>query len=264
MTTIIFIIISFFYSISALADHQMAVINKSTTERNKIPKFNVEVKYPQINSRLDSNSQRDFNTLVKKTVETNISNFKTTVRENEKYPLPSKIKANGNFLKINYMVAQLGPRIISLRYVIDTYYTGAAHPDRKYEAINYDLISNKQIFLPDFFKTNSKYLRTISTYSEKQLRSKLKKDFFKQGVSPKLKNFTVWNITHKGLKFTFDSSQVAPHSYGAQEVVIPYSIIKNEISSQYAEMRGTELYRSAKTWNATNGTPKQSSNMKKI
>jgi hypothetical protein len=238
MTTIIFIIISFFYSISALADQQMAVINKSTTERSKIPKFNIEVKYPHINSRLNSNSQRDFNTLAKKLVKTNISNFKTIVHENEKYPLPSKIKANENFLKINYMVTQLGPRIISLRYAIDTYYTGAARPDRKYETVNYDLILNKQIFLPDFFKTNSKYLRTIATYSEKQLRSKLKKDFFKQGISPKLKNFTVWNITHKGVKFTFDSTQVAPSVYGAQEVVIPYSIIKNEISSQYADTRG--------------------------
>lgn len=198
------------------------------------PKYSVTINYPQITAPQLTPAEKKFNDLMKERIDKSIENFKQTVKENEKYPVPSEIKANGSSITIDYQLSMINKSFISVRYGIDTYFAGAAHPTHTYYSLNYDLTLNKEMMLGNLFQQNSNYLQKIADFSSKQLKTKLKNDMFSDGFVANHKNYQVWNIMPKGLRITFNEYQVAPYVYGPQQVIIPYSHIKNILSDKTA------------------------------
>ena len=54
-------------------------------------------------------------------------------------------------------------------------------------------------------------------------------DWIKRGAGAELTNYDNWTITKKGLGITFDPYQVAAYAAGPQNVVVPYSALKEII-----------------------------------
>ena len=141
----------------------------------------------------------------------------------------------GSDLGVGYTVAQAKDDLISVEFGIGSYYSGAAHPNSYTEVLNFDLKSGKQIKLGDLFKPGSKYLQAISSYSIKDLKkqstekgadSMLDDDWIQRGAGPDAENYQSWTITKRGLGINFDSYQVAPYAAGPQQVVVPYSTLR--------------------------------------
>ena len=51
-----------------------------------------------------------------------------------------------------------------------------------------------------------------------------------EGAGPDAQNFRSWTISRKGLSMTFDAYQVGSYAAGPQNVLIPYSVLKDLIN----------------------------------
>lgn len=127
--------------------------------------------------------------------------------------------------------------MISIEYDIGGYSAGAAHGSSSSYVLNYDVQTGKMLKLTDLFKPGAKYVQTISSYCIKDLKKQSKShddslpdDMIQSGAGPDAGNFRSWTITKKGLNMTFDAYQVGPYVAGPQDVLIPYSALKELIS----------------------------------
>jgi hypothetical protein len=72
----------------------------------------------------------------------------------------------------------------------------------------------------------------FATFSHKKLSDTLQdKWMISEGTKPEANNFRNWNLEEDGILITFEEYQVAPYVYGAQEVEIPYSVLKSYLSA---------------------------------
>ncbi len=55
-------------------------------------------------------------------------------------------------------------------------------------------------------------------------------EWIKTGAGAKAENYASWNITKKGLMFTFDPYQVAAYAAGSFTVIVPFSRLKSVLS----------------------------------
>lgn len=135
-----------------------------------------------------------------------------------------------SFMWIGYDVPLLTSDLVSIRFTVDYYMAGAAHPNHYFRVLNYDLAANKEILFSDLFKDPEKALKVLSLASKKCLS---KPDFplFEEGILPKMENFTNWNLTEENLRLSFDPYQVAPYAAGPQEVLLPYTDIQDLVKS---------------------------------
>jgi hypothetical protein len=177
-----------------------------------------------------------FNRLVKTRVTGELAAFKklmmATAAEDLKY-LPAGVN---NYIDIGYDIEYADDDLISVSFLRSDF-TGGAHPNYNFLTITYDLKNNREIKLGELFKPGTKYLGTLSAYAIKDLQSRkdaesgenrgLAQDIFADGAMPKPENYARWNITKKGLMFTFDPYQVASYAEGSQSVMIPYSALKS-------------------------------------
>jgi len=123
--------------------------------------------------------------------------------------------------------------LVSIGFIINTYFEGAAHGNYNVIVFNYDLTSGQTLKLADLFKPNSNYLKSISDYAVKSLRKQLtpdpENDWIQNGAGPEEKNYQSWNVKREGLEVTFNPYQVASYAEGPQVVVIPYTVLKDVI-----------------------------------
>jgi len=206
------------------------LVSRQISEASHKPKYTIDVRYPQMSDAEDSNHRR-FNDEVATLARQQVEEFKKHVTKPDP-GLPGA--AAGSSLDISYSVGlSTNDRLISVGFEADTYYAGAAHPNRHTFAYTYDLRQGRKLDLNDLFKPRSDYLKVIADYCVKTLAKQLDQPdiaWIRRGAGPTNRNYQSWMITAKGLKFTFDPYQVAPYSEGAQDIVVPYSIVKNFIS----------------------------------
>lgn len=142
----------------------------------------------------------------------------------------------GNYIDVGYDVMYADDDLISVSFGEDTF-TGGAHPNHGYFTITYDLKAGRQLKLADLFKPGAKYLSVISAYAIRDLKGRKNQDsgenlgyaqdIFADGAKATLANYSVWNVTKKGLLITFPQYQVASYADGPQSVMIPYSALKS-------------------------------------
>ena len=144
--------------------------------------------------------------------------------------------SEGSSFNVQYKLLSPPGNVLSLKFEMDGYVSGAAHPYHLSQTVNYDLGKGKDIALIDLFLPNSDYLETIASYCSAQLKTRDIgfEDGFTQGADPTPDNYRNWNITPDGLLITFDEYQVAAYAAGPQTVVVPYSELKGLIDPQGA------------------------------
>ena len=214
---------------------------KQLKENNKKLNYQIDAEYPQATGAADNRFEK-FNQEAKNLVIRRISEFKKQSADVPKdettgQPLPEdKSSVPGSTLEIGYDVALAKDDLISIRFDLGSYSSGAAHPNSSSAVLNYDVKAGKVLKLADLFNPGARYLQTISTYCIKDLKKQSKSKgsllddaTIQSGASPAGKNYQSWTITKKGLEITFDPYQVGPYAAGPQTVIIPYSALKDLI-----------------------------------
>ena len=212
-------------------------VPKVIKEANKQSRYRIEVVYPQIegDARFDK-----FNKEARAMVTKNVAAFKTSETSNETdagSEIPAETQTST--LDSDYQIRLAADDLISIEFTESAYSRGAAHPNSYTTVLNYDVRNGKKLALADLFNAKSNYVKVISDYCIKDLKQQAKKekdsmltdDMIQSGASARAENFNAWTITKQGLWITFDPYQVAAYAAGPQQVLVPYSALKDLIKA---------------------------------
>lgn len=192
------------------------------------PHYFVKAVYPQLEGDMDNTNIDDFNRRVITLIQDEIASFQNQVI-NKQDTANTSSKAKNN-LYLDYDTSTIksnGDHIISVRFTIQGFIAGMAHPYHHHRVMNYDLETGETIELADLFREHANYLAAFADYTSHYLYKRLPdKDLLLAGTAPKAENFINWNIKPTGILITFEEYQVAPYVNGAQTVLVPYAVLK--------------------------------------
>ena len=204
-------------------------VDKTIKENIAAKRTEIHSVYPELVG-INSPSAKKFNETVKNLVISFNDDFRKSLADitvEEMKDMPETMTMNND---VSYDVILAKNDLISLS-VSNYTFTGGAHGGTSSYPINYDLKNNRELALADLFEPNSNYLKTISDYSIADLKSRLTEmsdeEWISRGAGADADNFRSWNLTKKGLMFTFDQYQVAAYAAGPQTVIIPYEKLKS-------------------------------------
>jgi hypothetical protein len=159
-----------------------------------------------------------FNQTISTLVQGDISSFKSGLPD-----LPDPPQIAISTFDERYTVIYQGGDVWSIKFDINVYVDGAAHPGDFTHALNYDFAHSKTVSMADLFRADSNYLEFISKYCSAELATReIGFGPTSIGAEPIPENYRNWNITTEGLMITFERGQVAAYAAPAQVVMIPY------------------------------------------
>lgn len=196
-------------------------------ENNDDPPYTITAQIPQL---AGSNDPRvlAFNQTIGALVQGDISSFKSGLTD-----LPNPPQIGVSTFDQRYTVIYQGGDVWSIKFDINVYVDGAAHPGDFTHTLNYDFAHSKAVSMADLFMTDSNYLEFISKYCSTELTTReIGFDPATIGAEPTPENYRNWNITTEGLLVTFERGQVAAYAAPAQVVTIPYGELTSIINPQ--------------------------------
>jgi hypothetical protein len=198
--------------------YQQVVLQTSSLEEHGQPYgYAVTAQRPVLVGSQDPRVH-NFNTEMKAIVDNAVAGFKQNLAD-----LPAMPDSTASTFDLHYNRLSPPGNILSLKFDIQTYYTGAAHPGDTSQTVTYDLQRGQDLSLADLFVPDVDYLTAISKYCIAQLSARdIGFQGFELGATATAHNYRNWNLTADGLMITFDEYQVAPYAAGPQTVVIPY------------------------------------------
>jgi hypothetical protein len=201
-------------------------------------KYTIQVVYPVL---LNSNRAEAFNEDVRSLIEGQITDFKSSLNEeNISLMLPEIQNATSTFI-IDYSIENQSDNIISVLFETENSLVDSAHPWHFLASVNFDLTNGKELSLADIFKPNSDYLSVISKYCSDDLIKQIKAGIYasteeylqaSSALTPEVKNFTVFSITKQGLGIYFQEYEVGSYAAGSGEVLIRWEVIQDILSQQ--------------------------------
>lgn len=208
------------------------VVSRQMNESLKAKRLELSAEYPELTG---GGNYSGFNQLVKTRVAKELADFKKQMMGVSAADLKMLPEGMNNYIEIGYDVEYADNDLISVNF-LEGNFTGGAHPNYNYFTITYDLKNGRELKLAELFKPGAKYLEAVSAYATKDLQERkepdsgenlgLAQDLFAEGATAKAENYQNWNITKKGLMFTFDPYQVGPYAAGSQTVIIPYARLR--------------------------------------
>ncbi len=169
-------------------------------------------------------------------VQSQVSDFKTAVSQNDVSLLPPSMKSLANTFNIIYSMDGVSAGYASAIFNSETYLIGMAHPAHLMTPLNVDLRTGAIIQLADLFAPGADYAQKLSDLTTASLLSQIQSgaygstpDFLSQtgGASADPSNFQVFGLSPQGLVIHFQDYQVGPGAAGPAQVVIPYSGLKD-------------------------------------
>ena len=201
-------------------------------ESVKAKRLDLSAEYPELTGAANATG---FNQLVKSRVTKELADFKKQMMGLSAADLKMLPAGVNNYIEISYNVEYADNDLISVSFLEGTF-AGGAHPNYNYFTMTYDLKNGREIKLSELFKPGVNYLKAVSDYAIKDLQGRkipdsgenmgLAQDIFAEGATAKAENYRNWNLTKKGLMFTFDPYQVGPYAAGPQTVIMPYAKLK--------------------------------------
>lgn len=127
-------------------------------------------------------------------------------------------------LKGDYRVVRRDDQLISLKYTIDRYYTGAAHGGRATRVQNFLLKPFSPITLQNLTGDLHR-LDLLADLVRKSLSESGRYDaeWLEHGTESRVENFDFFVIERYGLRFIFREYQICCYAEGEQELWIPFS-----------------------------------------
>ncbi len=190
------------------------IVPKNLQETSVKPAFTITLNYPQITGTSDPHLLA-FNQAAEKLALDTRDSFKKDF-----LAIPPDPNFGGSFAEMKYSVMNGSDGLLSVLFTISFYASGAAHPNQYSQVLNFDLVHGKKLELANLFLPTVDYLKVIAAACSADLTQQKRLEF-PEGVLPKAENFASWNISGKGLMFSFDPYQVGPYAMGPSQVVIP-------------------------------------------
>ena len=211
------------------------ILSKQIKESNKKLMYEIAVQYPQLTGGANPNFEK-FNKAARASVTRKVTEFLKSVQPDKEEEEPRPEGSMGSDLSVGYTVALAQDDLVSIKFDVGSYFQGAAHPNSYSEVLNFDLKNGQQLKLGDLFKPGSKFLQAIATYCitdlKKQAKDKgLLDEEIEKGAAASANNYDSWTINRRGLGIHFDAYQVGPYAAGPQFVLVPYSALKDLIST---------------------------------
>jgi hypothetical protein len=212
----------YFESDNSRTENGMSIVSNLVAETNKEPLYEIHAQVPVL--KIPENEK--FNRLAQSIVSAETDGYHKNFTD---WEIPAEMAGYTSFMWIGYDVPLLTPDLVSIRFSVDYYMAGAAHPNHYFKVLNYDLKADKEITFGDLFINENQSLSFLSKASKTSLT---KADFplFDDGLKPRRENFINWNLTKDSLRISFDPYQVAPYAAGPQEVLVPFSDIKKQVN----------------------------------
>lgn len=220
-------------SAPAITIDNMRLIQKQEHLVDSSARITLDAQYPELDQTTSKPVQR-FNDLISDIMDTETGQFAAVVDEihgtgnlDKLDSLPNKGYSD---LKISYDIVLLTTGrhpLISILFTIDSYVSGAAHPNTTHRTLNYDFATGDGIAIAELFKPNSNFVAVLNKYCAQQL-TKVTNKSEKEMVDDNEINYSQWNITAKGILVTFDEF---PHVYGLQQVLIPFHALGSVLNS---------------------------------
>lgn len=209
--------------------------------RQEIPRFDIDVQYPQIEGSNDSHIN-EVNVILKGTVLEEVYNcrkiiFSDNLGEPEESIIPSSSLDGG------YNIELFNDTFISVNYSFSTYNYPAAHPNNWVDVCNLYLNPVASITLEDIFKWDSDYLASLTAYCDKDLKRQSIQEYPELDCSVDLasfsytlreegraseEDFSLFTISENALNFIF----FGPHALGIWQVSVPLNVIKHTLSKR--------------------------------
>jgi len=228
---------SHLYASNITDKHQPMMIDHTTftpqfrQEEVKKDHITIKAQYPLFTgTNLSSKAQR-FNDIIQDIIETEIGQFSSLVWElnadREKNPGPQPPSGSDITIQYQILMTTAGDHpLLSILFTVDTFVSGAAHPNLTHRTINFDFHTGDAIAIADLFKPGVNFIPTLNNYCAKKLTIVTGRTRKEMEESNEL-NYAQWNITPTGLLIHFDEFA---HVFGPQSVLIPYSDIKNVLN----------------------------------
>jgi len=193
--------------------------------KEKTAGYDIDVEYPVLCSPTATRTIRDFATK-------HLSDFKMDFPEHDLSDYP---RTHEMIMDYNAWPAGKG-RFASVQLQVMVY-TGGAHPNHWPVTWVFDLTDGRPLTLSDIFAD----LPTALTAIAPMVRDALKKemidmyaeDMVADGTLPVAKNYEDFILNDEGVVFFFAPYQVGPYAAGQQVVTIPWSKIRDLLSSQF-------------------------------
>ncbi len=207
---------------------QVTLTSVPSEEDSQSPLYKITVQTPSLTGSNDPRVM-NFNAEMTALVNKAIADFKQNLAELTVTPITA-----GSSFDLQYELVSPPGNTFSLKFKMEGYVSGSAHPYHLTQTVNYDLGKGKDIALIDLFQPSTNYLGAMATYCTTELSSRNIgfENGFTEGAGPTPDNYRNWNITNDGLLITFDEYQVAPYAAGPQTVTVPYSELKSFINPQ--------------------------------
>lgn len=206
--------------------------DKKTINEDKKAGYKITAIYPVLTAGLSEDAKIKINHAISDQISAVINDFKKGAIDS----LPTTSKEEST-LDISYETtsAQSLKDILSFRLIETSYDAGAAHPSNVIETMNFNILTGESITLGTVFGPYpDTYLPRLSDFTFTALNKKLGNDKgaidnIKSGTTPNEENFSSFVFTDSGILFIFQAYQVAPYAAGSQEVLVPYSAIRDII-----------------------------------
>jgi hypothetical protein len=145
--------------------------------------------------------------------------------------LPAVASGEGpSTLEGDFSIALDSPTLVSLRFTMVTFVTGAAHPAETPGSLNFVVSSGAKINLTDLFTSPVAAVSTLSLMAHTQLSASLGTDLTWSGSAPSMTFFEKgWAMTPAGLEFTWAQGDIASEAAGMPSVTLAWPAIKSII-----------------------------------
>jgi len=192
------------------------------------PDLAANISYPVVSKMASSQIEQNINSTIFKSVTAYVSAFETSLKGEPGIVLPgnggnavSQSEITGSFAK-----ELVDSRYVSFRFVITTYFAGAASSTAQARSLTFDLSDGKQLSLADLFSAPN-YLPVLSSLSKTAVEAKLgqsaDQSLIMGGTQPNAVNFANWNLAKAGLEITFSQGQVGAAAAGIVSIILPYA-----------------------------------------
>lgn len=151
-----------------------------------------------------------------------IAGFTTRVPE-------SIVDGRPSALDGSFTVALASPTILSIRFVVTEYTTGAASTETLVGSANFEVSSGASIKLTDLFTSAAAALPVLSAQAHSQLSARLGADL-NWPASPTMSSFGAFGLTIAGLELAWSQGAVASQAAGSPSVLIPWSALASVIA----------------------------------
>ena len=236
------LLLIFFILPLSIHSQTMKVVNKSFSENDKKLNYYITADYPQADFGPEAlmgvrGISDDINNGIDTIVNNIISGFKNSVSEMTNH---TAMNGLGSSLEIKGDASVIAGTIFSAQIKEFSAVIGMAHPNTIITSYNYCITSGGLLTdISGLFLHQSDYLKYISDYCKMDLKMNAERngytninEMIETGVSPDVKNFSVWNLSEDMLNITFNAYQVAPYVFGIQSVSIPLSNMTNMINPE--------------------------------